>query len=88
MSLSPQQIGAKRNRLLTYLKILEIYKEHKTPYNTVIGVYREHIKPVYPIGKVTLYKILGLPVKRELERLDELERKIDEQNEQLSMFGD
>ena len=80
MSLTPQQIGAKRNRLEMYQNVLDIYNEHKTDYNTVIGVWREHIKPIYPIGKVTLYKILATPVKRELKKLDEIERQ------QLSLF--
>lgn len=75
-----QSTGFKKNRLLRYQLILDIYNEHKTDYNSVMYVYREHIYPVYPISRVTLYKILNTRVAKELREV------LQEEQRQLSFF--
>lgn len=71
----------KRNLLLRYAKIVEIYKAHKEEDVPSTRVLKKHIFPIYPISYRTLMTILSTPVNKELKEIDqnieELKRSVN-----------
>lgn len=59
-----------RNYLLRVLEVQTLYQQHKTPYSTHVGVYREVIQPKYMISLRTLSNYLEVPAKAKLKELD------------------
>ncbi len=68
-----QQFGIKKNKLLRYKLILNLYKEHKTEDIPVTVVLRKYIYPVYPISRTTLYEVLNTPVEKQLKEIKAIE---------------
>ena len=71
-----QHIGIKKNKLLRYKLILDIYNENKTEDIPVTVVLRKYIYPVFPISRTTLYNILSTPVDKELKEIEILLKPI------------
>ncbi|CAM1352398.1 hypothetical protein [Tenacibaculum insulae] len=69
-----QKIGTLRNKLNRYANILEYYEQVKAEnrYITIVDLHKDFIYPKYFISRVTFYKILATPVKRDLKKLNEL----------------
>lgn len=69
-----KSLGIKRNKLLRYQTILNYYHKVKAEnrYITIVELHRDFIYPKFHISRVTLYNILGTPVKRELEKVEAL----------------
>lgn len=65
-----QQIGIKKNKLLRYKIILELYLLYKTEDIPTTVVLKKYICPRYPISRTTLYEILRTPVYKELKEID------------------
>jgi len=65
-----QHIGIKKNKLLRYKIILDLYKAHKTEDIPVTVVLRKYIFPRFPISRTTLYTILATPVDKELKEIE------------------
>lgn len=75
-----RQLGAKKNCLLRYQNIIDLYVKHKTEDIPTTVVLRKYIYPIYPICRTTLYTILETPVQKELKKIQAIE------DSQLSMF--
>lgn len=80
MSKQSRQLGIKKNKLLRYKSILELYNEKKTDDIPVTVVWRKWIYPKFHISRTTLYTILETPVQRELNKIKEQE------DNQLKLF--
>ena len=78
--LTKQQIGSKKNKLLRYKLILDLYHKYKTEDIPTMVVWRKYIYPIYPISRTTLYEVLGTPVVKELKEIEAIE------NSQLELF--
>lgn len=46
---------------IRYRLIKELYKKHAHPDIPLTTTLKKHVKPVYPISRATLYKILNTP---------------------------
>jgi len=68
---------AKRNKLLRYKDILDLYLQHKNEDIPVVRVWRKYIYPQYYISRSTLYTILSTPVINELRKVED----------ELGLFG-
>jgi len=68
----------RRNKLLQMRKVIEIYKEHKKDGVSTEHVYREHIFPIYPMSRTTLYNYLSTPVEKLLKEEDAKKRAKDQ----------
>ena len=68
-----QTIGQQKNKLLRYQTILDYYLEIKNPDIPVSVVWRNYIYPKFHISRVTLYNILGTPIKKELKQLEAIQ---------------
>ena len=66
----------KKNTLLRYKLIKDLYNKHKTDDIPTTKVLRKYIFPVYPISRTTLYTILTTPVNKELMQISEIEKLI------------
>lgn len=66
-----------KNKLLTYKNILEIYNRNKTPDTPTTRILKNHIFPVYPITRATLYTILSTPVDKLLKQIQEIEMSVN-----------
>ena len=75
MSNKQRQTGIKKNKLLRYKAILDLYNEKKTEDIPVTVVWRKWIYPKFFISRTTLYTILETPVQRELNKIKEQEDK-------------
>lgn len=62
----------KKNYLQKVLKIQEITKEHQKKGATNVHIFREFIQPNFCISKRTFDEYLGIPAKRELEKLNSI----------------
>jgi len=81
MPMSPnQKKGIKKNKLLRYKDVLDLYNEKKTEDIPVIVIWRKHIYPRFYISRKTLYIILATPVVKELKEIAAIEEQ------QLQMF--
>lgn len=73
-------IGKKRNKLLRYKIIKELYnnavKEH--PHTPLTKILSEYIRPFHPISRTTLYEILCTNVVAELNELENKFKPISE----------
>lgn len=49
------------NTKIRYRLIKELYLKHSHPDVPLTTTYNKYIKPVYPISRKTLYKILNTP---------------------------
>lgn len=78
-----RNLGVKRNKLLRYKLIKELYnnsvQEH--PYTPIIKILEIYIFPVYPISRTTLYEILCTSITAEL-------REVESQIEQIKRVND
>jgi len=75
MSNKQRQTGIKKNKLLRYKAILDLYNEKKTEDIPVTVVWRKWIYPKFFISRTTLYTILETPVQRDLNKIKEQEDK-------------
>lgn len=66
-----RSLGSKRNKLLRYKLIKELYLKYKTEDIPTTVVWRKYICPVYPISRTTLYEILCTSVTSELQKVEE-----------------
>lgn len=74
----PQDRGRKLTTLLHYKNVKALYDMHKTEDIADAVILRKYIYPVYPMSRVTLYKILCTPVNKELKELqEEMQTKLD-----------
>ena len=62
--------GITLNKLLRYKLIKDLYNKHKTEDIPDAVVLRKYIKPIYPISRQTLHKVLTTSVNRELLELE------------------
>lgn len=71
-----RKIGAKRNKLLRYKAIKDLYNQKKKehPYTPLTKILEIYIFPVYAISRTTLYEVLATPITSELRELDELDK--------------
>lgn len=72
---SPQRKGVKKNTLLRYKKIKELYDKHKTDDIPDTVILRKYICPTYPISRTTLYQILTTSINKDLAELDSVSSK-------------
>ncbi|MDH1880947.1 MULTISPECIES: hypothetical protein [Empedobacter] len=49
------------NTKIRYRLIKELYRKHAHPDIPLTRTFKKHVKPVYPISRATLYKILNTP---------------------------
>lgn len=49
------------NTKIRYRLIKELYAKHSHPDIPLTRTWKKHIKPVYPISRVTLYHVLNTP---------------------------
>lgn len=61
----------KRNKLLRYKDILDLYLQVKHEDIPVTRVWRKYIYPKYHISRSTLYTILSTPVIAELRAVED-----------------
>lgn len=80
-----RQIGIRRNKLLRYRRIKELYLQHKTEDIPTTVVWRKYINPFFPCSRTTLYEALGTAINAELKKLEALEKEIKEKNQQLQL---
>lgn len=73
-------LGIKRNKLLRYRKILDVYLQEKTEDIPTTVIWRKYIFPQFAISRRTLYEVLATPVDKELKEIKAIE------DAQLSMF--
>lgn len=66
-----RSLGSRRNKLLRYKLIKELYLKYKTEDIPTTVVWRKYICPVYPISRTTLYEILCTSVTSELQKVEE-----------------
>lgn len=66
-----RSLGSKRNKLLRYKLIKELYLKYKTEDIPTTVVWRKYICPIYPISRTTLYEILCTSVTSELQKVEE-----------------
>ena len=60
----------KRNTLLRYKNIRDLYLKHKTEDIPDSVILRKYIYPIYPISRGTLNTILNTPIDRELNKIE------------------
>lgn len=68
-------LAIKKNKLLRYKLIKELYNKHKTEDIATTVVLRKYIFPIYPISRTTLYEVLCTPINTELKKIEEQERQ-------------
>jgi hypothetical protein len=66
----------KKNTLLRYKLIKDLYNKHKTEDVPTTKVLKKYIFPSYPISRTTLYNILITPVNKELKEIEDIEKLI------------
>lgn len=66
---SVQSIGAKKNKLLRYEKIMEEFEKHDCSLIPIAVIHRKFIYPKFHISRDTLYRILNTPIQEELEKV-------------------
>jgi len=60
------------NRLLYYKEVINIVQANFIPgVTTYAGIFREFVKPKYPMSYRTFMKIMATPVDKELKQLEE-----------------
>lgn len=64
-------LGARKNKLLRYRIIKELYLKHKTEDIPTSVVWRKYINPVYPCSRTTMYEALGTSISLELRKVEE-----------------
>lgn len=64
-------LNHRRNVLLKYSKIVEIYNRYKESDVPATRILKARIYPIYPISYRTLITILGVPIHRELKEIEE-----------------
>lgn len=75
-----------RNKLKRIIDIQELYQKHKVAEATHVGVWREHIYPLYKISLKSLENYLATPAKKELLKLDNEQKQINKNyGEQTTM---
>ncbi len=74
MSVTNRKLGAQRNKLLRYQLILNEYHQHNIEDIPLSTIWKKHIYPKFAISKTTLYIILGTPVKKELEKVEQAQQ--------------
>lgn len=79
-NLQLRQLGAQKNKLLRYQKVLNYYNEHHTEHSNTFKFWKLEIWPNFHICRTTFYTILGTPVAKELKQIEEIEAN------QLSLF--
>lgn len=72
-SLSPKQLGKRKNTLLRYKEIIDIYRKYEPLEIPTTVIWRKYIYPRFYVSKRTLYNALETPVERDLKRIAELE---------------
>ena len=77
-NLDKRQLGIKKNKLLRYKAIKELYQEKakQFPYTPLTQILKNYIYPVYPISRTTLYEVLSTSITRELQEIEEFERSL------------
>ena len=70
-----QKQGIKKNKLLRYKAVLDLYNATKTEDIPLTVIWRKHIYPTFFISKATLYLILSTPVVKELKELEAIEQQ-------------
>jgi hypothetical protein len=59
------------NKLLFYRKVINIVNVHYIPgITTYAGIYRQYVRPQYPMSYRTFMKIMATPVEKELKLLE------------------
>lgn len=74
MSEVNRKLGAQRNKLFRYQLVLDEYQRHNTQDIPLTRIWKNHIYPKFGISKTTLYTILGTPVKKELEKVEQAQQ--------------
>lgn len=64
----------KKNTLLRYKLIKDLYNNHKTEDIPTTKVLKKYIYPFYPISRTTLYAILTTSVNSQLKEIEEIEK--------------
>ena len=84
--LTPQQIGSRRNTLLRYKDMVELYLEKKeeNKWITDLAIHKLHIYPRFKFSRKTMYTALATPIDRDLKKLDEMEEMIASNQLQLA----
>lgn len=71
MAVTPQSIGARRNLLLRYQRIMEEFDSHNIMEVPITVIHRKYIYPKFFISRDTLYEIFKLDIPEELQKLEE-----------------
>ena len=77
----------KRNKLLRIIQVQDEYMKYANSGRTTRYIYRTYIYPKFLISNCTFYNYLATPAKRDLQRLDEIERQ-EKETKQLDLFND
>lgn len=74
--INKRKLGAKKNKLLRYKIIKELYNEavRLHPHTPTTKILSEYIFPLHPISRTTLYEILTTPIASELKAIEDLEK--------------
>ena len=72
-TMTPQQIGQRRNLLRRYKLVLEEFNKHDATLIPITTIHRRFIYPKFAISRDTLYNIFNTDIDSELERLKQIE---------------
>lgn len=61
--------GFRRNVLLRYKAIRDVYLAHKTEDIPAIVIYRKYVYPQFYVSRSTFYEALSTPIERELKKI-------------------
>lgn len=77
-NLDRRQLGVKKNKLLRYKAIKELYQEKikQFPHTPLTQILKNYIYPVYPISRTTLYEVLSTSITRQLQEIEDYERSL------------
>jgi len=62
--------GMKKNKLLRYKAIIDVYLKYKTEDIPTTVIHRKYIYPMFFISRTTLYKVLATPVNKLIKDLN------------------
>ncbi len=75
----------KKNFYQKVIKIQELTNEYRKQGLTFTAIFELHVHKQFHISKSTYDNYLGIPAKRELKKLEDIEA---EKAKQLKLFGD